>query len=83
MMPVRNITLTDDHQSFVRQNYKKINKREMARKLKITYSKLVNNMRLMGLYDSTDFLNVDFATPKGTFDIDKWGDYLGRNYYDY
>ncbi len=63
----KNLTITKKQEAKLRRWHGKINNREIAQKLGLTYNVLYNNIKVLGLHKSKGK-----ECKAGYFDIDKW-----------
>ena len=71
MRSQKNVTLSQGQQDFCRANYLKLNKREIARALNVSYNVIVINMVLMGLCKED---RQKVWEPRGKFfNVDEFG----------
>jgi len=68
-----NITLSPDQAEFVKANHGKMNIGTVSKMLGLTYNKVHNNMKLMGLV--TPRKQVKVVKMEGYFDVEKFGEY--------
>lgn len=74
----KNITITEEQLELVKKYHKKICNREIAAMIGVTYNKLHNNLRVVGLVKEHGAKVVDFEKD-GLFDVDGFK----RKYYNY
>lgn len=69
-----NLTITEPQQEFIKKNYGKMNIYSMADQLNLTYNKLHNNLKLMGLFKPKK-PNRPAKVIEGMFDVSEFGKY--------
>lgn len=55
----KNVTLSIEQEIFLKENFGKLNLGEIAKSIGVTYNKLHNNARLLGLVKSRIHINED------------------------
>lgn len=71
---IKNITLTNNQEIYVRKNYRRMTTAEMGRNLSISQSKVFENMELMGLNGTVKRKSTKEIpqTKEGVFDIEMY-----------
>lgn len=61
----KNVTLSIEQEVFLKENFGKLNLGEIAKSIGVTYNKLHNNARVLGMVKSR---GLEMSKGKGTFD---------------